>query len=415
MNVNDCKYIIESGCSYGKVIESIFENKFLYSYIEEKYGLDSNFIDYLGNNVVLIKSAITSQSNYYIVDNIIDKVTKLLNDGVYPENIYVISNFTEFDRIYATIPNDVLSDTKSLLVDNNSESIISNFDKNLIPIDSKKYINGNTIYNNMVHIDGHLYFNPPFFESVDTPTNLFDFYVKKQQELYHHRTFEERLKLYLDSILKVQYFLKNNNIKYNFYFMNSQLSYWKIAGHNDYLNNGKTLGEFSEEYRVSPNSAFYYSIFEKIKDNYNESNDLSVVAPHLKSTIDLIDFSSIWLYEENGVRYGGIDEWALLNCSHWGFWDTLNFDENLKYPHLDKLNTFNKLNSNIPQHGNHPNSIVYLMLSNKIMFNNSFTKINEEYLTNLWKILKEEEIENKHDSLFPSKETILTHIKKHIK
>ena len=414
MNVNDCKYIIESGCSYGKVIESIFENDFFYSYIEKRYGLKNDFIDYLGNNVVLIKSARTSQSNYYIVDTIIDKVTKLLNDGVHPENIYVVSNFTEFDRVYATIPNDVLSNTDSLFVDNNSLTVIPNFDKKLLPIDPKKYTNGTTIYNNMIHIDGHLYFNPPFFESIDLPTNPFDFYIKKQQEIYHQRTFEERLKLYLDSILKVQYFLKNNNIKYNFYFINSQLSYWKITGNHNYLNNGKTSGEFSDAYRVSPTQAFYYSNFIQSKNNYNELNDLSVVVPYLKSTIDLIDFSNIWIYDEYGVRYGGIDEWTLLNCSHWGFWDTLNFTENIETSNTDKLNNFDKLNANIPQHGNHPNSIVYLMLSNKIMFNNTFTQINETYLNDLWKILKEEEKSNNTNTLFPSEGEILNKIKSYI-
>ena len=55
----------------------------------------------------------------------------------------------------------------------------------------------------------------------------------------------------------------------------------------------------------------------KYHDEYvkslNSFSDIQNIFPGVKTKFNEIDFSKFWLYNKNGYRYGGVDEWTFDN------------------------------------------------------------------------------------------------------
>ena len=97
---------------------------------------------------------------------------------------------------------------------------------------------------------------------------------------------EAKLQQYFNYILKLQYFLKSENIKYNCSFIYNQLSGWKYEGevltksNSDYL-----FGKWYHGLKFNTN---------KLKE-FLPKYDLINQVPHIKPLYNQIDWSKFWM------------------------------------------------------------------------------------------------------------------------
>ena len=97
--LNKFKYIINSGCSYGEMAESI--KKPIETGLNDSNQVkDKWFIT--DDDVVIIDVALPSQGAEYISDSTIHTVNYLTKLGVLPKNIYCFIEWSQWSRI--TIP-----------------------------------------------------------------------------------------------------------------------------------------------------------------------------------------------------------------------------------------------------------------------------------------------------------------------
>ena len=165
--MKDYKFLIGSGCSYGKVANSLHHWK-------EHLNIDED--------TIIIDLQKDSQSANYSADSII-----------YTCNTHI--------EVYNSKP-DIVDKVKSLL------NIYQYFDKN----DDKYQIQ---------KIEDLFYINPGHIDVQDyRDTSVYEWMVMYQKHS-EGITNENLVINYLNNILKLQYYLKSKNIDYNFHFINS--------------------------------------------------------------------------------------------------------------------------------------------------------------------------------------------------
>jgi len=128
-----------------------------------------------------------------------------------------------------------------------------------------------------------------------------------------------------------------------------------------------------------------------------EKNDVYNIFDSCKSKFDELDFKNIWVYDKNGYRFGGIDEWAFDNLEDFGYTSA-----QIKYEEIKHRQFF------IPKYNNHPNPIVYFILSKFFLKDCKFINHKENSID---EIMKQIDIDLNCDNedgsiIFPSKNTI---------
>jgi hypothetical protein len=115
-----------------------------------------------------------------------------------------------------------------------------------------------------------------------------------------------------------------------------------------------------------------------LNKNFNPVNDINsdieIIMPEIKLKVNQLNFSNFWFYESDRFRRGGIDEWVIDNMKETGYVNvnSIKLDYNFQ---VDEI---------IPNYGEHPNVVAYILLWNKIAFNCGFAKVKPEFEKFLW-------------------------------
>jgi hypothetical protein len=392
------KYIVSSGCSYGITMSSIFDNP-ITRYGDDGIKYKKAFSDFgykeiyekFCDELCYIEVSLSSQSSEYISDSIIHTIDKLINKGIPSEDIYVFVEWTEYDRI--AVHQEKYINTNDIKWRTNVNTNQWDFcEKNIEIYNSELLLAlgkvGNLLYLNPTHTCDTL------IKQLGTDAS---FWQNESIEYELKIPQISKLKKYIDNILKTQNFLKLNNIKYNFSFMQSEFSSW--------IFDEKTLLGV-KKYRNNLHKPFVRldhlgKVF--INKNYNPiasvNEDIEVVFPELKTLFNQLDLNNFWFYENDKYRRGGIDEWCIDNYSMFGYFEDhfdFNSDNYIKF---------------IPEWGNHPNKILYSLLHNKMCFNNTFFKVRTEWEDYINEKFNEDinSIEKTKNYLTYSKKYILNH------
>ncbi len=186
-------------------------------------------------------------------------------------------------------------------------------------------------------------------------------FIISSKKIHDQYPTEKKIKDYLNNILKTQFFLKSKNIKYNFCFMQSSLSNW--------YNKHNTFNHILTPPFISETESF--KDYGPNKD-FNPINDINTdvenVIKDCKLEMSLIDMKNIWFYENERFRRGGIDEWTIDNFKEIGYINLHEFTEEFFSP-IDMICNY----------GQHPNTVSYLLLWNKITTNCDFVKVKSDF------------------------------------
>ena len=364
----DCKFIVSSGCSYGMIPKAVIKPFNLINRTSYFNMMDMELYKQYGKNwleidedIIVMNVSLGSQGSDWQSDSTIHVCQKLLECGVKNENIYVLVEWSQWRRFSVHPFHYVNLDLNKF-----DWSGFHNFFFEYVKKDDLLFQNrdlSDKIFNDLEittsgsiysigKIKDRIYISPSHVgnEGFKSLGSDYDYLIKTSQDLDNSFPLENKIKTYLNNILRTQYYLKNMNIKYNFLFMQSTLSNWKKD------ENGLVSHEL-----VSP-----------LKSNFNpisDSNtDLEVVLPETKLEIDQIDFTQFWLYENEKYRRGGIDDWTIDNFKEVGY---INLHKHAE-EHLSKWDM--KF-----EYGAHPNTIPYLLLWNKISKNCDFLKVRSDF------------------------------------
>ena len=364
----DCKFIVSSGCSYGMIPKAVIKPFNLINRTSDFNRMDMELYGQYGKNwleidedIIVMNVSLGSQGSDWQSDSTIHVCQKLLECGVKNENIYVLVEWSQWRRFSVHPFHYVNLDLNKF-----DWSGFHNFFFEYVKKDDLLFQNrdlSDKIFNDLEittsgsiysigKIKDRIYISPSHVgnEGFKSLGSDYDYLIKTSQDLDNSFPLENKIKTYLNNILRTQYYLKNMNIKYNFLFMQSTLSNWKKD------ENGLVSHEL-----VSP-----------LKSNFNpisDSNtDLEVVLPETKLEIDQIDFTQFWLYENEKYRRGGIDDWTIDNFKEVGY---INLHKHAE-EHLSKWDM--KF-----EYGAHPNTIPYLLLWNKISKNCDFLKVRSDF------------------------------------
>jgi hypothetical protein len=371
-NLSEYKFILSSGCSYGIMPQicvypfNWFFNKTIFNDFRETY-IDTD------NKIISLSVNIGSQGSDWQADSIIQLCTKILEMGVKPENIYCLVEWSQWHRYnihpYNFINLDLskfkfrdwnsfdfreINQNKKLMGD----TLVNEIFKNL-------NINCSNIVYNTGKINDRIYVNPMHMNRNDflKMGDDFGYLITKSQDVEGRYMFENKIKNYLNNILRVQYFFESRNLKYNYLFMQSTLSDWHNLGDGlikHELNMAHGSYQYLKEDKIITNPNF-----NKVN---NPNTDIEVVMPETKNEIDKINFNNIWFHETEKYRRGGIDEWTLENLKETGYIKISHPDYELKKGDV------------ICNYNNHPNYVAYINLWNKVATNCDFMKINDKFL-----------------------------------
>lgn len=285
------KYIINTGCSYGVMFRS---------FKEFTKGNHSDF--------KIIDLHCDSTGADYAKRSVIYTISKLIQNGVSPTDMYVITEWSQPNRLHIELPkefcNEVLSDIahteKSFVLDNTFNRI-----ENQYPIEfigkykSLTTVFGDRVYANIEHSD---------LESFEDK-NL-HFYIKEfiKNSPINNKPID-RLENYLTNILDLQSFLKSFDIKYSFFLMNNSFEgYYDNFANFSYTK--ETLNLVQKDEIILPSLKDFYHI----KD----------FSSYLLQTWNLLDLSNFHFYKTENFNFGGIDEYSMEKFGHISYTSAAN-------------------------------------------------------------------------------------------
>lgn len=243
----------------------------------------------------------------YAKRSVIYAVSKLIESGVSPKDMYVITEWSQPNRLHIELPqefcDEIFNDIekshteKTFVLDNTFNRIEDNYPIEFV----KKYkslttIFGDRIYANIEHSEVESFENK----------NL-HFYVKEfiKNSPINNKPID-RIENYLTNILDLQTFLKSLNIQYSFFLMNNTFEGYHGGGfEGTYTNLTYTIQNsefFKREKIVLPN----LKPFVQMKD----------FSDYLQKIWNLLDLSNFHFYETDNFNYGGIDEYAMEKFGH---------------------------------------------------------------------------------------------------
>jgi len=257
------KYIINTGCSYGVMFRS---------FKEFTKGSDNEFR--------IIDLHCDSTGADYAKRSVIYTVSKLIEIGVSPKDMYVITEWSQPNRLHIELPhefcNEIISDKrhteKIFILDNKFNKIQNEYPIEFIDkYKSLTTIFGDRVYANVEHSDLDSFENK----------NL-HFYIKEfiKNSPINNKPID-RLENYLTNILDLQSFLKSLGISYSFFLMNNSFEgYYDNFANFSYTR--ETLNLVQKDEIILPN----------LKDFYHIKNFSS----YLLQTWKLIDLSNFHFY-----------------------------------------------------------------------------------------------------------------------
>jgi hypothetical protein len=367
-NYRDHKFIVSSGCSYGMIPKSVLKPFNLINRTSFFNAMDMNLYNQYGKNwleieedIIVLNVSLGSQGSDWQSDSTIHICQKLLECGVKNENIYVLVEWSQWRR-FSVHPFHYIN----LDLNKFNWNEYHNFFFEYIKKDNLLFQNSDLfdkIFNDLEittsksiysigKIKDRIYISPFHVgnEGFKGLGDDFDYLIKTSQDLDNSFPLENKIKTYLNNILRTQYYLKNMNIKYNFLFMQSTLSNWK----------------------KDKNGLVSHELISPLESNFNPINnikeDIENILPETKLEIDQIDFNNFWLYENEKYRRGGIDDWTIDNFKEVGY---INLHEDAK-EHLSK-------DDMKYGYGLHPNTVPYLLLWNKVSKNCDFLKVRPDF------------------------------------
>ena len=113
--LNNYKFVISTGCSYGVVHTSFLPcggPRYTNTNFDNDWDLNKKF--HIKDNVVSISLGLSSSGAKWQSDSIIYATKTLLDLGVKPENIYCFVEWSEWERATTTIPNSLIDRTHLL-------------------------------------------------------------------------------------------------------------------------------------------------------------------------------------------------------------------------------------------------------------------------------------------------------------
>lgn len=285
------KYIINTGCSYGVMFMS---------FKEFTKGNDTDFR--------IIDLHCDSTGADYAKRSVIYAVSKLIESGVSPKDMYVISEWSQPNRLHIELPqefcNELISDTnyieKTFVLNNKFQRIEDEFKINFV----KKYKSLTTIFDDRVYANVE-HSDLDSFEN----TNL-HYYIKEfiKNSPINNKPID-RLENYLTNILDLQSFLKSLGIQYSFFLMNNS-----FEGYYDNFSNFS----YTEETR---------NIVQKeeiLLPNLKSYNNINCFSSYLNEVWNLLDLSNFHFYKTENFNFGGIDEYAMEKFGHIAYLSSAN-------------------------------------------------------------------------------------------
>ncbi len=380
MNIQNFKFIIASGCSYATTLSSL-ENKTL------NVKLDTS------DNLIFIEIGCASQGSDWAYDSIKYAVNKLFEIGVKSENIYCFVEWTQIERVTITQPTILheFFNTNAWKEKLDKHFYIKSNVQNSNSIVDKLYQMMNVRMlqdvHNVMSIENLWYITPTHTDKNDIlKFDNIDLEIAYNEMLEYELRIpiESRVKTYLNNIINLQTYLKNNQISYNFVSMQSQFSGWDIDSnymhvHKYTLNQNRPAYVYNNKLKI--NSRFKETL------NINSADDLVEVFPQFKYLITQIDFNNWWFHKSDFYRYGGIDEYALERYGLYGYLST-DYD-------IRNENTQIDISHITPSFGYHPHAFIHTLLVNEMMFNNNFFKVSNETINNI-KTMVDEDINSKN-------------------
>ena len=233
------KHLIIGGCSY--YWKDIPYDNFL-------TNEPSNF----NNNYNCLYIGRSSASIEYIKESIIHKISELLESGVSPSDIYLLSNLTQIGRKFIKYPEYILNDLSDEY--------------------KQRYRIGNYVASSLIHLE----------------KNVINWETDQISNINNSRLPIQNFEIYLESIVILQSFLKKHNIAHTLFMMNNVFEGWSV--------------DFKHTY-----SPITGPIIPTL-DNTLHIKDMSDYCKYLWNTIDLDNFV---FHKTTGNNYGGIDEYAL--------------------------------------------------------------------------------------------------------
>lgn len=393
MDFSNYKFVISSGCSYGRLADATF-NPFNFlierKRLKDEYGrVDWQDID--GDKIMSINLSLGSQGSDWQSDSLIYVVDKLLKLGIRPENIFCLVEWSQWHRVTFHPPHHYGLDLNLLNFPQFDTGPIQNNEFEFYIVQKNNELSDHEINSeldffrdylkscrsittpfNVGKIEDRIYMIPRH-SSIEIFRNLgpdYELFCEHIQRIENEFPLENKLKTYLDNILRTQYFLEKNNLKYNFLFMQSTLSEWRFNRDAGIIQHPLFNGGL-HQYIIVEDKVVLSPDFNPIN---NPESDIENIMPEIKSKMNQINFNNFWFHESDRFRRGGIDEWVIDNLKETG------------YVHI----TNNNLDYNFPQgniisnYGEHPNMISYVLLWNKVAFNCDFFKVNPEFEKFLW-------------------------------
>jgi hypothetical protein len=314
------KHIVVSGCSFTNNYkinirgERDWENDLI-----EDWTWAHWLQDYLKDTHTLHNYGAITHDNKSIVRSIIYKVSDLLKNGIPPEDIIVVAQWSTLIRSsFFVTPEKYQSVNPEIIYKKNGASWAHTTDYLITGKDKKSpyehgyfhLTGGFNQTNNPINID------PLISQWVDTIMSYTERYFEWFEYINMLLNF-----LHVNGITKIKFFNMNNNFSKN--YMN--------AAPPPY-------------YDTEKNKSVYECMIEdKTICNTWEQKELEFENSYVKSYADKIDFKKyFWFFEENFVHsYGGIIEWSIRNFDYnmsgdlpkvlWREMNGMNLDEQKKY------------------------------------------------------------------------------------
>lgn len=314
------RILLTTGCSYGK---------FGYSF----KGWQNKGIKFQGLECVIDLHAPSTGAKYQML-SIIESVETLLKNGIHPDDIFVLGEFSEICRRDIVIDNKLITNyLDSLIFEEDVDGVLFKRNPRLFPEISKfnknDYTNfiGSILEKNKFYLNSIPRLNDYYVINFENIKYNFKNYVLDEMiESYSQKTIPstffavDRAIDYFQNILFTEQYLKSKGIKYKFCLMNNQFSMYDL-----------------ESGTQTPLQTKIKSKEHFLNQNYTDSKQIWETNTIIKMYFNMIDWTNWWFYEnkEKNIIWGGIDEYAIDNYGI-KVYDTRNTDKNLFGQHPDQ-------------------------------------------------------------------------------
>lgn len=332
------KYIINTGCSYGVMFRSMKE-------FTKGNQKEFNIIDLHCD----------SHGAEYQKRSIIYTISKLTQNGINANDIFVIVEWSQPNRLFIEAPKEyskhILNNKEysegTFILNNKFERCKDSFEY------VAKYKSLNVIFGDRV------YLNPDVDNFDELENTELIYYLEEFKKGCHisHKPID-RIEQYLTNIFDTQNFLKSFGIQYKFFLMNNTFE--------GYYDNFSHIYGKDDTYKIFQ--------FEKIElPNLINLKTINTFSSYLNNLWSNIDFTNFAFYKTDKFNYGGIDEYAMEKFSHIAYTSAAN---DWDIPNEGYVTSF----------GAHPHDSVYIDFFKEFIYNDikDFTGELEFDMSDRW-------------------------------